>query len=239
METREYKIMYEVEDSHFWYQGMRRITKTLLDKYLPKNKQLKILDAGCGTGRNILFLKNYGQVFGIDISQEAIKFCKKRKLTNLKLGNVDKISFKNKSFDVVACFDVLYHKQVKDYKKVIKEFYRILKPGGVLFIRVPAFQFLYGSHDIAVHTKHRFEKEELKILLKNNNFEVLKASYVNCFLFPLAILKRMLDKSSVSDVKQINPILNWLFKIPLFFEAVLIKYFDLPFGLSVIIVAKK
>ena len=76
--------MYQVEDKHFWYQGMRKITKTLFDKYLPKNKRLKILDAGCGTGRNILFLKNYGQVYGLDISPEAIKYCKKRGLKNIK-----------------------------------------------------------------------------------------------------------------------------------------------------------
>src|SRR3989344_2244801 len=107
MEIREYKTMYEVEDAHFWYKGMREIAKTLLDKHLPKNKQLNILDAGCGTGRNIIFLKNYGKVSGFDISPYAIKYCKRRKLVNIKFGSIDKIPYKNNCFDVVTCFDVL------------------------------------------------------------------------------------------------------------------------------------
>lgn len=239
METREYKAMFEVEDTHFWYKGMRKITKTLLDKHLPKRKGLKIIDVGCGSGRNILFLKKYGWVSGFDISPHAIKYCKKRGLKNIKKGSIDKILYKDYFFNLVTCFDVLGQIEVKNINKSIKEFYRVLKPGGILLIRVAAYDWLMGYHDQAVHTKHRFENEELKILLKNNNFEVLKASYVNCFLFPLAIFKRLFNKSSVSDVKPINHILNWIFKIPLFFEAVLIKYLNFPFGLSIIIVAEK
>lgn len=238
METREYEMMYQVEDTHFWYEGMRKITKTLLDQYLPKNKKLKILDAGCGTGRNIIFLKTYGNVSGFDISPQAIKFCKKRGLKNIKKASINKIPYSENVFNIVTCFDVLYHRRA-NYKEAIKEFYRVLKTDGILLIRVPAYQWLKGYHDQAVHTKHRFEKEELKILLKNNDLEILKASYVNCFLFPLVIFKRILNKSSVSDVKPINHILNWIFKIPLFFEAILIKYLNFSFGLSVIIVAKK
>jgi SAM-dependent methyltransferase len=239
MNIDEYKIMYEVEDSHFWYKGMRKITKTLFDTYLPKNKQLRILDAGCGTGRNITFLKKYGQVSGFDISPYAIKFCKKRKLTNIKLASVDKIPFKNKSFDVVTCFDVLGQAEVKSVGQSIKEFRRVLKPSGRLLIRTAAYNWLMGYHDQAVHTKHRFKKSELVTLLKKNKFKIIKTTYANSFLFPLAIIKRLLIKTTTSDVKKINHFLNWLLKIPFLFEALLIKYFSLPFGLSLIVVAKK
>lgn len=239
METREYKTMYEVEDTHFWYKGMRKITESLFEKYLPKKRKLKILDAGCGTGRNIIFLKKYGQVSGFDISPYAIKFCKKRKLTNIKFGSVDKIPFKNKSFDVVTCFDVLGQAEVKNADKSIKEFYRVLKPGGRLIIRTAAYNWLMGYHDQAVHTKHRFKKSELVALLKKNKFKIIKATYANSFLFPLAIVKRLLIKITTSDVKKINHQINWLLKIPFLFETLLIKYFDLPFGLSLIVVAKK
>lgn len=239
MEIREYSVMYEVEDTHFWYKGMREITKTLLDKYLQKNKQLNIHDAGCGTGRNIIFLKNYGNVSGFDISPHAIKYCKRRKLVNIKLGSIDKIPYKNNCFDLVTCFDVLGQVEVKNINKSIKEFYRILDPNGILLIRVAAYDWLMGYHDKAVHTKHRFEKKELKALLTKNKFKVLKATYANSFLFPLALIKRLLIKATSSDVKKINPQLNWLFQIPFLFEALLIKYLNLPFGLSVIVVAKK
>lgn len=245
MEIREYKVMYEVEDSHFWYKGMRKITKTLFDKYLPKNKQLKILDAGCGTGRNILFLKNYGQVFGFDISPHAIKYCKKRGLKNIKEGSVDRIPFNNNSFDLITCFDVLYHKQVENYKKVIGEFYCVLKPGGVLFVRVPAFQFLMSGHDTAVHTKHRFHKTELKDILLSQHFRILKISYINTLLFPFAAIRRILKRFIIietdkkSDVKKINPVLNFFLQFPLYLESNLIKYIDFPFGLSLIAMVKK
>lgn len=244
MQKHEYKFMYEVEDTHFWYKGMRKITKTLFEKYLPENKSLKILDAGCGTGRNIIFLKNYGQVSGFDISPEAIKYCKKRKLTNIKLGSVNNISFNDESFDVVTCFDVLYHNQVKNYEKAIGEFYRVLKPGGVLLIRVPAFQFLFSSHDIAVDTKHRFHKTELENIFLSQHFKILKISYINTLLFPFVATRRLIKKINIktyakSDVKNINPILNFFLQFPLYMESHLIKFMNFPFGLSVIAIAKK
>jgi len=238
MEIREYRSMYEVENNHFWYKGMRKIIGTLLNRYLPKNQPLKILDAGCGTGRNIIFLKKYGKVSGFDISPHAIKYCKKRKLTNIRLGSINKIASKNNSFDLVTCFDVLYHMQA-NYKKAIDEFYRILKPGGTLLVRVAAYQWLMSYHDKTIHTKHRFTKTELKKLLLKNKFKVIKATYANCLLLPFIILKRFLLKTTGSDVKPINSLINEIFYVPFIIESFLIKYFDLPFGLSVIIVAKK
>lgn len=171
-------------------------------------------------------------------------YCKKRKLTNIKLGTVDKISFKDKSFDLVTCFDVLYHKQVKNYKKAIGEFYRVLKPGGILLIRTAAYPFLFSHHDIVVHTKHRFYKTELKNILIKQHFSLLKITYANSLLFPLVIIERGFKKLMKlnhvsSDVKVINPFINFLLQLPLYLEGFLIKYFNFPFGLSIIVIAKK
>lgn len=239
METREYKVMYEVEDTHFWYKGMRDITKSLLDKYLPKNKKIKILDAGCGTGRNIIFLNKYGNVFGFDISSEAIKYCRLRGLKNIKRASIDKIPYKSNSFDLVTCFDVLGQIEVKNIKNAINEFRRVLKPGGILLVRIAAYDWLRGSHDIAVHTKHRFERSELKNIMTKSKFKTVKATYANSWLFPLIILKRLFIRSIHSDVKKVNPLANIVFQIPFIIESYLLKYFDLPFGLSLITIVKK
>jgi ubiquinone/menaquinone biosynthesis C-methylase UbiE len=244
MESREYKIMYEVEDNHFWYKGMRRITNVLINKYLPKNKNIMILDAGCGTGRNIIFLNKYGKVFGFDISKEALKFCKKRGFKNISIASVDKIPYKKNSFDLICCFDVLGQFEVKDINNAIKEFLRVLKHNGYLIIRVAAYDWLRGNHDSAVHTKLRFNKREIEFLLKKNNYKIIRSTYANTILFPFALIKRLLDKissldNSVSDVKQVNIFINSILKIPFKLESLLIKYFDLPFGLSLFVVAKK
>lgn len=241
MEIKEYSAMYETEDTHFWYKGMRKITKVLLQLYLRKNSKNKILDAGCGTGGSFPLLSVFGTAYGIDLSKVAIEFCKKRGLKNVITGSVSKLPYKNSTFDLVTNFDVLYHKAVKNDSKAINEFYRVLKPGGILLIRVPSYNWLYSYHDKQVHTKHRYTKKELISIIKNSHFSILKASYANFFLFPLIIIKRFLLKSDSksSDVSPIPAILNSIFYNFFYIESFCIRYFSFPFGLSVIIVAKK
>lgn len=245
MEKSQYKVMFEVENNHFWYQGMRKITKNLLKKFLRSQTDIKILDAGCGTGRNMLFLKKYGKVTGIDISDYAIKFCKKRGLKNVKVGSIDKLPFPDKSFDLVTCFDVLGQLEVKSDKQALSEFYRVLKPNGLLFMRIAAYNWLYGYHDRLVHTKHRYNTNEVRDLLTKTKFKLIKITYANCFLLPLVILRRIVKRFFIkrnqddSDVKPVYPILNDVLKVPLSAESLIIPYLDLPFGLSVITVAKK
>lgn len=245
MEIKEYKTMYEVEDSHFWYRGMRMITKSLFDKYLHCDSHLQILDAGCGTGRNLIFLKNYGRAHGLDISAEAIRFCKRRGLQDVVIGSIERLPFDDNSFDLITSFDVLYHKKVINHSKAIEEFYRVLKPEGIIFIRVPAFQFLLSSHDLAVYTKHRFHKAELRDIIEFEKFEILKISYINFLLFPVIALKRIFIKSlslknnQNSDTNRVNILLNFFLLVPLYLESLLIKYIDFPFGLSLIVMARK
>jgi ubiquinone/menaquinone biosynthesis C-methylase UbiE len=243
MRIDQYKIMYEVEDTHFWYQGMRIITQNLLDKYLPKKTNNKILDAGCGTGANMLFLKKYGDVYGFDISDEAIKFCKKRGIKNIKKAGVENTPYKSNSFDLITCFDVLGQMEVKKDNDAIKEFYRVLKPNGIIFIRVAAYNWLYSYHDKTVHTKQRYNKKILKQKFINKNFKILKTTYANMFLFPFIIIKRLLNKNVGekinSDVNKVNFFINFLLKIIFFIEKHLLNYIDLPFGSSLIVICQK
>src|SRR3990167_2828650 len=112
MESIQYDIMYKVENDHFWYRGMRSIAKTLLNGYLVKKKNIRLLDAGCGTGKGIIFLQQYGNVDGFDISKEAVRFCHSRGLKHVIHGNIEEIPFKDNTFGVITCFDVLYHQKV-------------------------------------------------------------------------------------------------------------------------------
>lgn len=246
MESKEYTVMYEVEDTHFWYVGMREITKTLLDIVLNKRKENSILDAGCGTGANIIFLRQYGKVQGFDISKKAVDLCKKRGIKNVTTGNITNIKYKKDTFNLVTCFDVLGQFEVKNDKRAVKEFNRVLKPDGILLIRIAAYDWLKGYHDKHVHTKHRYTVTELEKLLQKENFTIIRKTYANSTLFPLAVIRRLIidklfdnNKNGESDVQNIHPIINKFLLFFLRIESFILQYMDLPFGLSVIVVASK
>lgn len=235
MEKELFQQVFDKEKNHWWYVGMRTIYSTLLDKYL--KKQAKILDAGAGTGFNLLFLKKYGKVQGIDYSSEAISLAKKRNL-KIKKASIENIPFKDSSFDLVTCFDVLYHKGVKNDVKALKELNRVLAENGLLLIREPSFNFLYNTHDVKVHTRQRYTRKELTSKLKKAGFKIEKISYVNFFLFPLFIINRIF-KSKESDLKKTPKFVNGFFKLFLMLESKLINFVNFPFGSSVICVARK
>lgn len=242
MEKEEYEVMFAVEQNHFWYRGMRSITETLLRKYLPQITQNIILDAGCGTGETELFLRKFGKPYGVDISPVALSYCKKRGLENIRQSSIEKLPFKDNTFDLVTCFDVICQQEVKNDTRALHEFHRVLKPNGILILRVPAFNWLKSYHDVSVHTKHRYSRSEIKDLLKKTDFSFFKVSYINTILFPIVVIKRFLFRfisHKHSDLTPLLPILNNLFLIPLTIETFLIRYLDFPFGVSVIAVTQK
>ena len=245
MHISEYENIYKNESRHFFYVGNHNTVLSLLSRYLKgkdKNK-IKILDAGCGTGLLAQKMKIFGRVVGIDLSLEAIKFSKIRGV-EVKKASVTSIPFPENTFDAVVSIDVLYHQDVDDVQKAINEFYRVLSPGGLLILKVPAFNWLRGNHDITVHTKHRFTTREIEKKLKKSNFKIKKITYYSSFLLPLAIIRRVIDtvsgsKESHSDVEMPNRLLNsfliLLFKI----ETIFLRFGELPFGLSVLVIAQK
>lgn len=243
MQISEYKNIFEHEDSHFFYKGTHRIILEILDKYLSKKKELAILDAGCGTGLLLKKLKKFGQVYGIDISNEALKFAKKRGIKNLYQASVTKLPFADKKFDLVLSIDVLYHQNVSSDQKALRELYRVLKPEGLLIVKVPAFNWLRGNHDLVVQTKHRYTINELKKKLESSNFKIKKISYLYIFIFPILVLKRLGDKlfpkQVSSEINEVPKIINKIFLWLITLEARIVLFSSLPFGVSILAVAKK
>lgn len=242
MKKEEYKRIFEQEENYWWYLGMRKISEVLLDSVI-KSPSLKILDAGCGTGGMMFFLKKFGNVSGIDISPEALKYCQKRGLKQIKESSIEKILFNDEKFDLVTSFDVLYHQWVKNDFLVIREFYRVLKPGGYLLMRVPAYNWLRGKHDEVIKTRHRYTKNELVQKVRLSGFKILRSTYANTILFPIALLKRsserFLPEGKTSDIKPLPKIINTLFTKILYFEGRIMAKFSLPFGLSLFVLAQK
>lgn len=243
MEIAEYKNIFENEKTHFYYVGTHNAVIKLLNAYLPKKKNNEVLDAGCGTGALIKKLQRFGNVWGIDLSSEALKFARKNKLRRIKRGSVENIPFKDSQFDAVVSVDVLYHRQVKDDKRALREFKRVLKPGGILIIKNPAHDWLRGGHDKIIHTKRRYSKSDLEIKLKESGFSIIKLSYVNMFFFPFAVTKRVFESLSYqkphSDVAPLHPLLNNFLKSVYNLEMEIWTRATLPFGLSLFAIAKK
>lgn len=244
METQEYETMFAVEDRHWWYVGMQRITTTLIAHLYPHRTDLHILDAGCGTGAVMGYLSPFGTVIGCDLSELALHFCQQRGLLHLSQASVCHLPFGNGCFDLAISFDVLCCRAVGDYRHALGELERVLKPGGRLLLRLPAYNWLRGHHDKLVHIAHRFTTTELHQALTANRFVIEKLSYANTLLFPLALGKRLVIEKLLppGDKSDVHPNPIWqdtLLARFLFAEARWLVRHTLPFGLTVIAVGRK
>jgi SAM-dependent methyltransferase len=246
MNLEEYEVMYQVEDRHWWYLGMGRITCSLLERALPADgatQPLKILDAGCGTGAVMKYLARYGEVTGFDFSAEALKFSRKRGHPRLAQASVTAVPFADSQFDLVVSFDVLCEHGVDD-RLALREFARVLKPGGVVLLRLPAYRWMRGQHDVAVHLAHRYDRRETIDKLREGGFQPVQVSYANTFLFPIAAAKRLSErivqpKQTGSDLTLSARGLNGVFRAILSAEAPLVSTTGLPFGLTIAALARK
>lgn len=240
MQKYLYEDLYSLEEKHWWHISKRRVIQNLIKKYnLLKNP--KILDIGCGAGKNLEELQNLGTVYGLDSSKEALKYCRKRGLKNIKIGSAEKTNLKSNYFDIVTILDVLEH---TDDKRVFKEMGRIVKKKGIIIITVPAFPWLWSSWDEVLHHKRRYTSKSLKYLIESNNFRVLKIFYLYSFLVMPAFLVRKIkqklyNKKYPSDFELSNPIFNFLLNKLARFEFILAQKGLIPFGTTLMAIAKK
>lgn len=234
--------MYEAEEAQWWYAGQRAIATALLAPLLPGREGLRLLDAGCGTGYNLLELGRLGRATGVDLSTDALAFCRARGVRALR-ASVLALPFADATFDAVTSFDVLYHAWVSDDRAAARELARVLRPGGALLVRVPALRALWGAHDTEVQSRHRYTKGELVALLEGAGLRVRRASYCNSILFPVLFGRRTLDRilrREGSDVGFLPAPLEWAFRRALLAEAALVRAgASFPVGASVAAVASK
>jgi SAM-dependent methyltransferase len=234
--------MYELEETLWWYVGMRAITSALLDKCC-KSTDLRILDAGCGTGIMLEYLRRYGTTFGVDLAKEAIAYCVKRGERDISRASVDTLPFADEEFDLVTSFDVICTLEANE-ESAIREFRRVLKEDGLVMLRLPAYDWLRGRHDPAVHIEHRYTARELEQTLERLGFEIVKITYCNAWLLPLALIKRLiLERCGIgadgSDVKPLPPLVNRAFAAILSSEARLAQGAGIPFGLTIAAIARR
>jgi SAM-dependent methyltransferase len=253
MEPEEFARLYALEETFWWFEGMRRITAALLDPVCPPGPDRTILDAGCGTGWNLRWLRRYaggGRVVGIDVDPVAVELSRKRQREDIIQASVLHLPFSESTFDLVTSFDVLPQLpgEASDVLAV-REMGRVLRPGGFLVVRGAAYEWLRSSHDEALATHRRYRLRTLIERLTSTGLNVVRATYANAVLLPAAVLHRLLLQrlgftASGSDVRPLPSGLAWLegtLEAILRFEAGLLRTdrVRFPFGLSAICVARK
>jgi ubiquinone/menaquinone biosynthesis C-methylase UbiE len=243
VDIKEYQVMYGVEDHHWWYVGMEAITRKCLERYYPRGSHLRILDAGCGTGAVMGYLADYGTVTGIDYSAEALRFCQIRRRERLVQASVVSLPYRDAMFDLVASFDVIDELGVSDDTMALREFVRVLTPGGRVILRLPGTPWLHGQHDIAVDVQRRYTARQVEGKLCVAGFQPEHVTYANTLLFPLAVVKRFSERffppQNGSDLTLGMGPFDGFLRVVLSSEAPRVARSGFPFGLTVVALARK
>jgi ubiquinone/menaquinone biosynthesis C-methylase UbiE len=240
MESYLYEDLYNLEEHHWWHRNKRELVLKLLGRYLPKNK-VKLVDIGCGTGKNVETFEILGESWGLDTSEEAIAYCKKRGLSHIRKGTAENTRLPASSFDAVTILDVLEH---TDDKQTVREAFRILKPGGIVILTVPAYRWYWSRWDEVLHHKRRYGKRDVEQLVTGAKFIIRKISFVYGFLvlpgYIIRTVKQTLQlKSYGSDFQLSFPFLNTILLAVCRIESWVIRWGYMPFGTSLICVARK
>jgi SAM-dependent methyltransferase len=241
-----YADTFALEERFWWFVGMRQIGRAFLEPVYPSGTRLDMLDVGCGTGANLQFLlSHYGVPVGLDFAAEAVRFARSRWPGELVQASGDAIPFADSSFDLVTAFGVICQLGLRSDLEALEECYRVLRPGGRVFLRVPAYRFLRAQHDRVGETRERYSKRQLYDVMQRAGFEVEKCSHTNMFLFPLAAAKRLGERirppknAWASDLQPLPEPVNTVFARVLAAEAPLVRRFDLPYGLSLMALGRK
>lgn len=257
MQQHTYAIMDRVEDSHWWFVGRRAILESFLRDIVKSSKlisatadanrpaeagtqNLRILDVGCGTGANLEMLSQFGSAEGVDVSDEALEFCRRKGLAVQK-GLAEKLPYADATFDITTALDVVEH--LDDDIAGLKEMHRVTKTGGYSLIFVPAFMWLWGVQDDISHHRIRYTRKQIVERLEKAGYTVERATYANFTFFAPILGGRTLMKLTGIKPDSENNInvsaLNGLFGKIFSAERHILKNLDFPFGVSIVIVARK
>lgn len=239
MEVSEYDNIARLEETHWWYVGMRRIAARLIRR-LALPCPARILDAGCGTGGGLRWLAEFGSPTGIDWHPRATAYAAQTS-TRVARASVQALPFPPNQFDLVTSFEVLYHLSVSDDVAALREMARVLRPTGWLVVRVPAHNTLRGAHDRQVHTRQRYSKHELRHKIHQAGLQPMRVEYMGAMLLPFAMLRRLRQTAghAETDVVLPAPIINRALTAVLAAEGWWLEHGHLPIGLSLLALIRK
>jgi SAM-dependent methyltransferase len=240
MDADIYTKMAQIEDAHWWFVARRKIARRMLAS-LKLPPQAAIFEAGCGTGGNFALLREFGSVRGMELDASAREFALKRGLAEVSEGRLpEAIPFGGEQFDLVVLMDVLEH--LEHDRESLTALRARLKPGGWIYVTVPALPFLWSAHDTTHHHYRRYVAKGLREITEAAGFKVRFLSYYNTVLFPVAASVRLADRLLGNDKAHLDipsPPVNWLFEKLFASERHVVgAHCPLPVGVSLLMTAQ-
>ncbi len=244
MQKDTYRLNFEAEDVHWWFLARRRILEVVLRRFLPGGQESQpahILDYGCGTGGNHSLLTSFGHVLGVDMSDDALEFCRQRGIQDaLKIETAE--GTPPGPFDLIACLDVLEH--VPDDTGLMSLLRARLKPEGRLIVTVPAYQWLWSGEDVVSRHLRRYTRTGLVQCAMNAGFEIEYSSYFSTLLLPIiagvVLCNRWFrpERMQESDVRPCASWLNTILRRIFESESLWLRYSAFPFGASLLMICR-
>ena len=232
------------EATHFWFHGFRAYVAPALEAVAAGRRDLRLLECGCGTGYNLSLLKPYGRTFAFDLAQEAVSRARESGRPLVR-ADVERIPFRDGTFDIATSFDVL--QTVPDDRGAIREIGRVLKSGGHAVLNVSALEMMRGDHSRVWGERRRYTSDSAARLVGSAGLEPVRIDYLFASLLPLMLavrtgqkMMRLVrqpqgDADLTVPISPVNATLTWLVRR----EAAVARRFPMPFGSSLLIVARK
>ena len=233
------------ERDHFWFRGFRRFVTPLLDEAAAGRRDLTMLDCGCGTGHNLLLLRQSGRAFGIDITFSGLQYAASRGDRQVAQASAGRLPFGDGLFDLVTSFDVIYSLPDDVERAAVSEMFRVLRPGGHLLLNVAAMPFLHGSHSVLSGEIRRYSRPGLRRLLEGAGFGIGRITYTNFTTLPLTAAVRFAQRftgghrESAAEITIPSSPVNTLLTGMLSIESLALRAMDMPAGSSLLCLARK
>jgi SAM-dependent methyltransferase len=248
MNPAEFANIAQAEAELWWYRGQREILNGILDPFVRARPGIReVLEGGCGTGYNSRYLADryHWTMTPLDLGWDGLRYAQGYGLTRRIQANIAALPFTDASFDAVASLDVVVHFPRGEEAVPLREFARVLKPGGLFVTRMSALDLLRSRHSLFVDERQRFTAGRLRRALEQAGFRVLRITYANSLLLPVALFKfrvwePLTNAAPASGVAMPGALMNELLYQPLRIESWLTKTgFNLPVGQSLLVIAER
>jgi len=249
VETSEFATQFAIEERHFWFVARRRLVRWAIARALREDGRdpadRRLLEVSCATGRNLVEHRPLARTVGVDLSPDALAFCRRRGATVVR-ADAEHLPIRGESFDLVLALDALEHYDRDDV--ALTEIRRVLRPGGAAILTVPAFPSLWSPHDEAFHHRRRYRRRPLRLAIEHAGLEIERLTHWSSFLFPpLFVFRKLrglrLGSSEVPATSDFHtpvaaPIAGAI-DLAYRLEALVVRGIDLPIGVSLLAIARR